>query len=84
MKKIIGVLMVVILLSVSVYFVPRLIHKCDDCEKVFVGTGYEPNAILELVSDENETICKSCAEKQHVIEITLGKNLEDYKKSLFD
>ena len=48
-----------------------------------MGTGYEANIIADVVSDDDQTICKDCAEKQHAIETTLGKSLDEYKKKLF-
>lgn len=84
MKKLFKLLMTIVFICAVVYFAPKLVHKCDGCEKWFVGTGYEANIIADVVSDDDQTICKSCAEKQHVIETTMGKSLNEFKKGLFD
>lgn len=82
MKKIIPIAIVVILLIV---FVPRLVHKCDDCGETFVGTGYEANVVAEFLEDENDQIiCEKCAEKHHALSILGGKTLDDFKRGLFD
>ena len=83
MKKLIKLLLTIVFICAIVYFAPKLIHKCDRCETWFVGTGYEANIIADVVSDDDQTICKDCAEKQHAIETTLGKSLDEYKKKLF-
>lgn len=83
MKKIIStVLTLAIVVGLLAFFGPKLLHTCDDCEEFFVGTGYEPNALLDLI-DESDTICRDCAEKHHAVEIALGKELEEYQKPLF-
>lgn len=84
MKKLFKLLVIIVLIGVIVYFAPKLIHKCDSCEKWFVGTGYEANVVADVVSDDDQTICKTCAEKQHVVGTTFGKSLDDYKKKLFE
>lgn len=84
MRKIFKLLLTIVFICAIVYFAPRLVHKCDDCEEWFVGTGYEANVIADVVSDDDQTICKACAEKQHVIETTMGKSLNEFKKRLFD
>ena len=84
MKKLFKLLLVIAFICAIAYFAPKLVHKCDDCEEWFAGAGYEANVIAELVSDNDQTICKKCAEKQHIIETTLGKSLDDYKKKLFE
>ena len=84
MKKLFKLLITVIVIAAIVYFAPKLIHKCDACEKWFVGPGYEANVLADVISDDDQTICKPCAEVQHVVETTLGKPLEDYRKKLFE
>ena len=84
MKKLFKLLLTVAFICAIVYFAPKLVHKCDGCDKWFVGTGYEANVIADVISDDNQTICKTCAEKQHAIETALGKSLDDYKKNLFE
>lgn len=71
---------VVVLLMV---FVPKLVHKCDDCGKVFFGTGYEPNVVSDFLAEDDQTICRECAEEQHMITSAFGKSLDDFKKPLF-
>lgn len=83
MKKLIKLLLTVVLICAIVYFAPKLVHKCDDCEEWFAGTGYEANVLADAVTGDDQTICKNCAEKQHTIGTTLGKSLDDYKKPLF-
>lgn len=73
----------VALIAVSaVIFVPRVIHTCDDCGQTFFGTGYRPNILADVISDD-QTICKDCAARQHAIEIALGYSLDGFKKGLF-
>ena len=85
---IIGVVSVLVIVAVlGVVFVPRLVHTCDNCEKTFVGTGYEPSIIsnaLEFVGAEHEEIiCETCAEEEHALALLAGKTLEDFKLPLF-
>ncbi len=84
MKKLFSIILIIALVCVSIYFAPKLIHKCDDCEKWFIGSGYEASIISDVVSDDDQTICKSCAEKQHAIELALGQSLENFQKALFE
>lgn len=87
-QKFIPVVIVLALVVVlGVVFVPRLVHTCDNCEKTFVGTGYEPNILsdaLEFVGAEHEEIiCVDCAEEEHAIAILAGKTVDDFKLPLF-
>ena len=84
MKKIISLIVVVIIVVAGIVFVPKVTHTCDDCDKIFVGAGYEPNIIEDLLSEDEQIICKKCAEKQHVIAIKMGKSVEDFKRDLFE
>ena len=84
MKKLFKLIWTVVVICAIVYFGPKLVHKCDSCDKWFVGTGYEANIVADVLTDDNQTICKTCAEKQHIIETTVGKPLDDFKKGLFD
>ena len=77
MKKVVSIIVVVAVI------VPRLVHKCSSCEQTFFGTGYKANVVADLVSDEEQIICKDCAETQHALEIAVGKQLKDYKRPLF-
>ena len=83
MKKILVFVLIIALVVAGIIFVPKLVHTCDSCDKFFVGAGYEPNVLSDLVTDE-EVICKDCAEKQHAISIALGKSVEDFKLDLFE
>lgn len=90
MKKIISLIVAVAVIAAGVVFLPKLIHGCDECGEFFIGTGYEPNVVSDIVSDildpeaEDKIICKACAEKQHAIAIGLGGSVDDYKLPLFD
>lgn len=89
MKKFGALLLVVVLVIAGVIFVPELVHSCDDCGEVFVGTGYKPGVLSDLASDlltgkEMEIICRSCAEKQHALGSLVGKDLDEYKRKLFE
>ena len=71
-KKFTGtqVLVIVVITALVVFFAPKLIHKCDDCGKIFVG--------------DQEIICKECAEKQHAVAGFFGGDIEEYRRGLFD
>ena len=84
MKKLFKLLLTIVFVAAIVYFAPKLVHKCDGCEEWFVGVGYEANIIADVISDDDQTICKTCAEKQHKVETALGKPLSDYRKNLFE
>ena len=84
MKKIISLVVVVAIVVAGIVFIPEIAHTCDDCEKFFIGAGYEPNIIEDLLSDEDQIICKACAEEQHALAIAAGKTLDDFKRDLFE
>lgn len=84
MKKIISLVVVVAIIIAGIVFVPKIAHTCDDCEKFFLGAGYEPNIVEDLLSSEDQIICKKCAEKQHALSIAMGKSLDDFKRDLFE
>lgn len=89
MKKIIIIIVAVAVVAAGIVFLPRLIHGCDECGKFFLGTGYEPNLVSDIVSDildpdaEDKIICKECAEEQHAVAIGLGSSVDDFKLPLF-
>lgn len=83
MKKIISIVAVIVIIVAGVIFVPKLVHKCDDCGKTFVGAGYEANVVSELMSDDEKILCKDCAKDNHAVEIALGKSLDDFKRPIF-
>ena len=84
MKKIISLVVVVAIIVAGIIFVPKIAHTCDDCEKFFLGAGYEPNIVEDLLSSEEQIICKKCAEKQHALSIAMGKSIDDFKRNLFE
>lgn len=87
MKKTSLIIVLVIVISIvvaSVIFVPQLVHKCDDCGSMYFGTGYKPNILKEIFTDDMNRICKDCAEKQHMLSDFLGTDLEEYKYELFE
>ena len=83
MKKIISLILIIVIVFAGIRLVPRIAHTCDDCEKFFIGAGYEPNIVEDLLSKEEKIICKECAEKQHALSIAIGKSVEDFKRNLF-
>lgn len=68
-------------------FGPRLIHRCDNCDKTFFGTGYYANvlsdALASLHGSDGKILCRACAETNHALEILAGKSLDDFKRPLF-
>ena len=83
MKKIISLAVIVVIVIAGIVFVPKVVHTCDDCEKFFIGAGYEPNIVEDLLSSEEQIICKKCAEEQHALSIAMGKSVDDFKRDLF-
>lgn len=83
MKKIISLVVVVAIAAVAIFVGSNLIHRCDDCEKIFFGAGYEPNIIEDFVSEEEQIICKDCAENQHAVSVALGMSLDEFKREAF-
>ena len=88
-KKIIPIIIIlVVIIGAGVVFGPKLIHRCSNCEKTFVGTGYYANIISDAVSsltgEDEKIFCKDCAEKEHMISIAAGKSVEDFKRPLFE
>ena len=83
MKKLISLVLIVAVIAAGVIFVPKLVHTCDDCEKVFFGPGYEPNALAGMIKKEETVICKDCAETHHAVSLALGKELKEFQKALF-
>lgn len=63
-----------------VTYIPQFVHICTDCERLFVGAGYEQNVIADVIATEEGILCKECAEKQHALSVGLGKSLDDYKR----
>lgn len=84
MKKLITLILIAAIVIAGIMFVPKIAHTCDDCEKFFIGAGYEPNVVEDLLSDTEQIICKECAEEQHALAIAVGKSVEEYKRDLFE
>ena len=82
--RLLKLLLVVCLAAVVVFFGFKLINKCDNCGKVFIGTGYEANVISDTLSKEDKILCKACAEKDHALQLLVGKSVSDFKRGLFD
>lgn len=82
MKKLLKILAVIVVVALVGIYATQFIHKCDDCGKIFLGTGYDPNILSELINEEELTICRECAETHHGFSIALGKSLDDYKKNI--
>ena len=84
MKKIKSIISLIIIVALLSVLAPKLIHKCSDCEKSFVGTGYEANVIAEVLTDDEQILCKECAEVHHAISLMAGKSLKEFKRGFFD
>lgn len=71
---------VIVVAIIAVLFVSsKVVYKCDKCGKTTFGAGYEPNYWNDKVNDE-QIICKTCAEEEHKLDINLGKNsIDDFK-----
>ncbi len=82
MKKFISLIIVVAVIAAGIIYVPKLVHRCTDCDSIFVGTGYEPNVIGSLISDEEQILCEECAREHHALALAMGKALDDFKKEL--
>lgn len=80
---VVSVVVVAAIAVSAIIFVPRVVHTCDDCGETFFGTGYRPNIISNVLTDD-QIICENCAAKQHAIEIALGYDLDGFKRGLFD
>ena len=83
MKKILALVLVAVIVVAGIVFVPELAHTCKDCGKFFVGTGYEPNVVADLFTDDDYLLCKDCAITSHAAAILLGKSVEDFRRPLF-
>lgn len=83
MKKIVPIILVIVVIVAAIFFGPKLLHTCDDCGEFFIGTGYEPNFVNDILSSEDMIICKDCAEEQHALSSLVGQSLDEYKIDLF-
>ena len=83
MKKFISLVILAAIIVAGIVFIPQFVHTCDDCGKLFIGVGYEPNIVENLLSNEEQIICKKCAEEQHAVSIVMGKSVDDYKRDIF-
>ena len=84
MKKIISLALVAVVIIAAVVMIPKIAHTCDDCEKFFIGAGYDANVLEDFLATEKPIICKECAKKQHAVSLALGKDLDDFKRDLFE
>lgn len=80
MKKVLPIVLVAVIVILGFVFVPKLTHTCSDCGEFFVGTGYEPNALEDMMSDEELIICEDCAMEQHALSLAMGKSLDEFKR----
>lgn len=73
-------IVIVVVAIIAVLFVSsKVVYKCDKCGKTTFGAGYEPNYWNDKVNDE-QIICKICAEEEHKLEMSLGnKSIDDFK-----
>lgn len=86
--KVILVLVIIAALGGAGYvFGPRLVHHCDNCGKLFFGTGYYPNIVTgtigELTGQTEKILCSECAQQEHGIALAAGKSLKEFKRPLF-
>ena len=72
----------VLLAVVLTFCALRLVHKCDTCDKLFLGTGYKPNAAK--ASAGVRVVCKDCAAKQHAASAYFGDGLKEYRYGIFE
>ena len=75
----------VVIIALGVFFGIKLIHRCDNCGKIFFGTGYVGSGLNQLV-DRDYICCKDCAEKKHAWEISIfggNHSLDEFKKPFF-
>lgn len=83
----VGILLVLVI-AAGVVFVPRLVHRCDNCGKLFVGTGYYPNVVTSTIADltaqEEKILCGDCAREDHALSLVAGKSIEEFRRPLFD
>lgn len=82
------VVVIALLIASGIVFAPRLVHRCDNCDKLFVGTGYYANVVSNALSalqgNDDKILCRDCAETNHALEILAGKSLDDFKRPLFE
>ena len=88
MRLISIILVIAILVTGGIVLGPRLVHHCDNCDKLFVGTGYYANIISDSVSslfgNDSKILCSECAEISHALELMAGKSLSDFRRPLFE
>lgn len=87
--RLISILLVLaILVAGGAVLGPRLIHRCDNCDRAFVGTGYYANVISDSVSslfgNDSKILCSECAGISHALELMAGKSLGDFRRPLFE
>ena len=75
----------VVAIALGIFLGVKLIHTCDDCGKLFFGTGYVGTGLNQLVKTDY-VCCRDCAEKKHAWDISLfgGKHsIDEFKKPFF-
>ncbi|MBQ7088856.1 MAG: hypothetical protein IJN04_04360 [Clostridia bacterium] len=87
-RLLIAAVAVLAVIALLVIMVPRLIHRCDNCDTVFFGTGYYANdlsnAVSSVTGQANKVLCEECAAQEHALAIAFGKKLEEFRRPLFD
>ena len=85
---IVAVVLAAVLVGGGIFFGPKLIHHCDNCDRLFFGTGYYSNILSEtvgsLLNKKEKILCRDCAQEEHALEITFGASLDEYKRPLFE
>ena len=88
LSRIIELAIAVVLVLAAIYFLPKLIHTCDRCDKFFIGTGFEANIVSDAFStvtgNESDVLCKECAKTEHALAIATGKSVNDFRLPLFE
>ena len=84
LKKISKIIVALIVVALLVAYVPYYIHTCADCEKFFVGPGYDANILVDALSESENVICRECAELHHAISSALGKGVDEYRRPLIE
>lgn len=83
MKKLISLIMTLVVVLALILYVPYYFHKCDTCDKLVIGPGYEANLVVDLFSEENQVICRDCAETHHGLTTLFGKDVSDFQRPWF-
>lgn len=79
MKKIIKIVVSFVVIFILATYIYQFLNTCTSCNKFFVGTGYQQNAIVEAFSSQSGVLCEDCAIKHHAVSLGLGASLDDFK-----